>query len=379
MNLPLAETSSGTPGGAALHAAAMAEIAAHLGPAHAALFARPADAAGRTTWTAPGEEVRPFADLPGTDRRALLAAAGSIVSDIRRLVESGRAPATAAAWPAMRGVPGPEALFAVDGRPVLAPWGRPGTPDLLGPHDDGVAWRAPPRAPWRPFGAALLAVALLALAGGLLLPAWAPGAQPPPAMCQVDGAQMDLMRRQAAADSRGEDLKKLLAATNDDIGRQQLLCPIPQAEAAIRPPPVPAPPPAPSPPRAELPANRWNERDLSMLDGCWHNSTQLNMRREEDGLVRSVQDWKMCFNHGGYGRQSIRLTDGSSCDGGISAGFGRENRLLITDETKCTGPNVLLRAGRFECTRISDDEADCIRTTTDGPATGQQSHGRFRR
>ena len=61
MTLTLAETAAGDPSDlppgtdqAALHAAATSEIAGHLGPAHASLFARPALDAGRIAWTAPG-------------------------------------------------------------------------------------------------------------------------------------------------------------------------------------------------------------------------------------------------------------------------------------------------------------------------------------
>ncbi len=243
MTLTLAETPTGGPSSlppgtdpAALHAAATAEIAAVLGAAHAALFARPVSGTAGIAWTAPSAEIRRFADLTATDRQALLAATGSIVSDIRRLVESGRAPALAAAWPAMRDVPGPHALFAVDGRPVLAPWGRRGPADLLAPHDDGRPWSAPAPVRWLPYAAALAAVALLALAAGLLLPAVAPWSQPPAAMCRIDDGQLDLLRRQAAAGNRGEDLKKLLAAVNDDIGRAAAAVPGPagRRDAAVR-------------------------------------------------------------------------------------------------------------------------------------------------
>jgi hypothetical protein len=79
----------------------------------------------------------------------------------------------AAAGAALWDVPDWNNIFAVDGRPVLTAWGhatheRGG--GLLVRFDDGVRWRPPPRHPWGTYGGALLAVALLALAVGLLLP-----------------------------------------------------------------------------------------------------------------------------------------------------------------------------------------------------------------
>ena len=389
MTVPLAETSAEAgpdaarllPAGADLahlRSAAAAEIAGALGPVHAGLFGHPsASAGGRVTWTAPGAEVRRFADLSAADRTALLAAAGAIVSDIRRLVESGRAPATASVWPALRTVPGPAALFAVDGRPVLAPWGRAGPTDILAPLDDNRAWVAPVRSrPW-PYLAALGVVAVLALAGGLLLPAFGRWMQPPAALCRIDDGQLDLLRQQAAAGNRGEELKRLLASVNDDIGRQQLLCAIPTAPAAT-PPPVPPPPPPPAP-RAELPMDRWTRRDLAMLDGCWHNSSQLNTRNEASGEVEAVREWRLCFDRSGHGRQTIVWNGGGTCDGSLSANFSDEGQLRLADAANCSGPGKNLRRGTFVCRRIDDEEADCTRTQTEGPNSGAHLQGRFHR
>ena len=108
--LDLIETRDGTlrplmPEGrdaAAWHGAMTAEIATHLTPAHAALLAMPARTQTGWAWRAAGEDQRSFTDLAASDRRALTTAIGTILSDIRRLGESGRAPAVAAGWPALR-------------------------------------------------------------------------------------------------------------------------------------------------------------------------------------------------------------------------------------------------------------------------------------
>ncbi|HQT80088.1 MAG TPA: hypothetical protein PLD10_23860, partial [Rhodopila sp.] len=84
------------------HQAMVAEIIAGLGLVHARLFAAPAVGQTGIVWTAPGREMRRFVELPVEDLRAVTAVVGSLLSDIRRLTESGRAPATAAAWPMLR-------------------------------------------------------------------------------------------------------------------------------------------------------------------------------------------------------------------------------------------------------------------------------------
>jgi hypothetical protein len=216
----------------ARHAALVAELAAHLTPRHAAILARPVARPTAWQWCARGTAMRRFADLSAEDRRALMAAGGAILSDVRRLAESGIAPAVAAAWPALREIPDPNCIFAVDGRPVLTAWGHAptdGAASLFAVYDDGVTWRAPPRVPWNAYAAALACVAVLALAAGLLLPDTMSWAVPAPMACRVAPDQLDALVRQSQVRSLGEDLTRLLASVDDDIGRMQLLCPLPAA------------------------------------------------------------------------------------------------------------------------------------------------------
>ena len=223
---------------AAWHAALSEEIARHLSPAHALLLARPERAEGGTAWVADGAARSRYADLPADGRRALAAATGAILSDIRRLAESGAAPAVRDAWPALREIPDMGHLFAVDGRPVLAAWGHAGgggASGRLARLDDGVPWRAAPRAPWGRYGAALVALAALALAAGLLLPWASPWLVDPPAACAIVPGQLDAMRGQMELEGRGQELRTLLATLTEETGRRQLQCPIPAAPPPARP------------------------------------------------------------------------------------------------------------------------------------------------
>jgi hypothetical protein len=353
------------------HAALTAEIAALLSPAHAALLAEPVRTETGLAWRAAGEDQHAFADLAVADRRALTTTIGAILSDIRRLGESGRAPNVAAAWPALREVPDWKYVFAVDGCPVLAAWGHggaEGSAGLLARLDDGVPWRPPARLPWSVYAASLAAVALLALAVGLLLPAFG-GLLPGPPACMAAPGQLDLLAAQNHTADRGNELRQLLAVLDDEIGRRQLQCPIRNAAR-----------PAVPPPRADLPQENWNRHDLTMLEGCWRNITNLVTQDSRTHQIQQVDQWRLCFDRSGSGHQTITWTDGITCQGPMRATFSNDSHLVLTDTARCSAASRrFLYVGRFECERISDSEATCIRTDTEGPGAGNRQGGRFMR
>lgn len=341
----------------AWHAALVEEIARHLSPAHALLLARPERAGGGMAWTADGASRSRYAELPAEGRRALDLATGAILSDIRRLAESGAALAVREAWPALREVPDMGHLFAVDGRPVLAAWGHAGgagagVSGRLARLDDGVPWRAAARAPWGRYGAAVGVLAALALAAGLLLPLAAPWLVDRPAACAIVPGQLDAMRGQMELESRGQELRTLLATLTEEAGRRQLQCPIPTA------------PPPPSP-RAALPERRWGQRDVGMLNGCWSLATQMSAGRDRESMVR-LRSWRLCFDEHGAGRQTETLEDGRSCDGPLAAAFDRGDLLHVTEPARCSGPALQMGQSELLCRRVNDAEAQCEGRNPDG-------------
>ncbi len=342
----------------AWHAALSGEIARHLSPAHALLLARPERAGAGTAWVAEGLARSRYADLPAEGRRALDAATGAILSDIRRLAESGVAPAVREAWPALREIPDMGHLFAVDGRPVLAAWGHAregGASGRLARLDDGVPWRAVPRTAWGRYGAALGVLAALALATGLLLPWAGPWLVDPPAACAIVPGQLDAMRGQMELESRGQELQTLLATLTEEVGRRQLQCPLPAA-----------PPPAPSvPPRADLPRDLWDRRDLAMLQGCWHLNTALQMTNSS-GQATPVKAMQMCFDNTGRGNQEATLQDGRRCSGPLEAVFEAGALLRVTQAQGCRGPEMSINPVVLRCRRVSDAVTQCEGRHPDG-------------
>ncbi len=228
----------------ARHTALTGEIRQHLSPRHAEILGTPMIEGERISWRAPGQRVKAYSSLNGQDRDALKVAVASIMSDIRRLAESGVAPTVAQLWPALREVPSIDSIYAVDGRPVLAGWGH--TPagatrpaGLLTSLDDGISWQPPGKGPAGTWIAAILTMAVLGAAVGLLLPLLAPQTTasvaeslgvtltPPPAQCQVRPEDTDLLNRVNAADARQKILQSQLAQLTEEIARRRLLCPPP--------------------------------------------------------------------------------------------------------------------------------------------------------
>lgn len=360
------------------HAALSGEIARHLSPAHAFLLAVPRQTTDGLVWQANGSARVRYADLPADGRRALDAALTAILSDIRRLAESGVAPAVAAAWPALREVPDQGHVFAVDGRPVLAGWGHGDTATgRLARFDDGVRWRARPGARWGLYGGALAALALLALAAGLLTPVAGAWLTEKPASCGVVPGQLDAMRKEAALENRGAELRTLLATLTEDLGRKQLLCPIAVVPAAPAPFPRPAAVPIPLP-RADLPQERWERRDLGMLEGCWNLDSTVTVTNEARTQSSKLQSWRMCFDGAGAGQQTMVTEDGRRCEGPLAASFDGASTLLVTEPARCRGSLSMNRSTR-SCQRVSDSEAVCEGRLVEGNRSGSAYHGRFRR
>lgn len=399
--LPLIETSSaatsfrlsGPSGVLEWHERVVAEVATHLSPAHAAVFARPVGTPAGWLWVAPGAQFCALEVLPVADRRALVAALGVIISDIRRLGESNPALAVAAAGPALLEVPSWDHVFAVDGRPVLAGWGHIGMGDARGTAaglvarlDDGVRWTPPSVLPWPLYRWALLGVALLALLAGGLVPLLGWANIPAAASCQAVPDQLKLMREQNEAAERGQELKRLLSSLDNEIGDRQLQCPIRRAPSrpvpAPRPAPTPLPTPAPTPAppqHAELPQDRWDKHDLSLLEGCWTNTTPMNTVDEATRHTHHVKSWKLCFDRSGHGQQTILWEDGSQCKGPLAAKFTDDNQLTLTDTERCALPHSFLYRGQSQCRRESDVEAQCDRVDLEGFARGSHQQGNFHR
>jgi len=362
------------------HRVLTAEIAAHLTPAHAALLAEPVPDEGGTTWLAPGSAMRRFADLSLEDRNRLTAAATAILSDIRRLAESGAAPAVAAAWPALRGIPDLTHLFAVDGRPVLAAWGFAAPDGQAGPlaaWDDGVPWTHRPAVSWPVYDGTLVALAVFALVAGLLLAPLGGAIMPMPQACAAAPGTLLLLRDLDSAAARADALRVELAQLTEDHGDRALQCPIPRVLVAAPPPPPPPPAPPPAPPPTPRPATVPPDdrlrmptaptRDYGFLQGCWRTDSFQHRPNEVPGV--SIY----CFDVQGHGSLTFaHAGSGATCRAPATARFDGPVLRLDDSQTTCSD-GTPWNPDHLVCQRGEGDTAYCTGDSIE-PRTNQPDH-----
>ena len=135
----------------------------------------------------------------------------------------------------------------------------------------------------------------------------------------------------------------------------------------------PAPPPDPS----RLDAERWEEQDIALLEGCWSLASDYRVRNRTTGAVLEVDSWTMCFDAEGRGEQEFALSDESECAGDVSASFGNDGKLRVNDDAdvQCSGNSYIFRR-ELTCTLEPDGEAAC---DSHQPETGGTSNVRIMR
>jgi hypothetical protein len=244
----------------------LALLARELSPAHAALFAEPQpnSARGEVDWYAEGSgPALPLDQLPPDQRATIEARLDRLSDDIRALAgrlrqapdESERF--LAAMLDLALRLPGPDAIRARNGQPVLVGWGHApagpvsGEVPVLGRllHvPPPMAIRPPPVLP-QPAGPRrwpwliALAAACLLLIGVLRLP---PPATASPAACRLADGDLAALDGWRNADARNATLRTQLAALVDGAGARRLRCP------PVAPPVTPAAAPGGDAGRAQL-------------------------------------------------------------------------------------------------------------------------------
>ena len=185
-----------------------------------------------------------------------------------------------------------------------------------------------------------------------------PAPEPPPDPTAVLKAALD--------DAQGDEksLKAELVALQADLRNKLALC---KPVEPPKPPPPPPPPVAKAPP-PPLPADRWAQKDLGMLQGCWRLGHDTEGSIGVNGRVErcAVKAGRICFEANGSGQRQTTAdcprTGTVRCTAPITARFGNDSTLGTTQpavrcDTGGTGwngpPNSLT------CRRVSDSLAVC--------------------
>jgi hypothetical protein len=351
--------------------ATLAALLAEAAPEAAGLFAVPEPGADAIGFFAPPGRIAAHAELDAEGRAALRAELGRLASVLRRAAaaRAHRDPARDGALPALVAaaieVPSFEVVFAHSpdgqpGRPVLAGWGMVPAGAIAGLGliarlDDGASMEVPARAPVSAL--ALAALALVLLAGGVALASpWIAAALAPPApVCRPASGSVDAMQGLLREQLREQELRRQLAELERERGIRRASCPLP------------APPAPPSPPPA-LPQERWDRGDLSMLDGCWNRRTNMVLQDIHTGERITATRWTMCFDQQGQGSQTIVMSDGRQCTQPLRARFeGGQIRIDEIGRCNFSGRQGQTFNSRFECTRLDENRANCVRIEREGP------------
>jgi hypothetical protein len=224
-----------------------------------------------------------------------------------------------------------------------------------------------------------LAVAIVVLlTAARILPAcavgvfdWADACLPTPVAAAAD--RLDALEaRRAALEAEVAALQRRVAALPACQRVAEAPPPPPPVEPAPRPQrPPPPPPPPPEPPR-DIDQERWDDRDISLLEGCW--DLDSNFETVSSGGQRyPVQSWSMCFDASGNGTQNFRaFRDRIPCSGPVRGAFDPDGRMSIdfVTDAQCQGGGRILRReatceltpeGRARCSSIR--ESDGLRQT----------------
>lgn len=385
------------------HAGAYCHLTALLadsaGAEAAGLFAVPRPAGSRLEFRVPAGRVARFDELDATGRAALRAELGRLISLLRRSAEAkaARDPSRFAPLPALLGaaieIPSFEYVYAREGRPVLAAWGlSPHARDgagvvgglgLLRVLDDGVPVERPARISARTL--MIAALGLVVVGGGALLAAsyLAQAFDPPAPVCTVVPAEREAMIGLDDERRRERDLRASLAALEQQLGAKRANCPIrvlppppPPITPQVVPQPAPTPPPVatrkpplPPPPPPPLPADRWAQKDLSMLQSCWRlgRDTRTHFRTNGRTEMCDVRAGRICFGTNGGGQRSETMVCPSvgtiTCAAPITARFGNDNTLGTTQPAvRCSPPTAQWHGSpltSLTCRRIDDTLALC--------------------
>ena len=206
----------------------------------------------------------------------------------------------------------------------------------------------------------------------------APPGQPPPAPSDPSP-----LLRTSLAELQGTEAKLSAqrAALGDELRRQVEQCkvaiappppkPRPAPQASVAPPRGPAPTPTVTTLSPPLPVDRWANKDLSVLQGCWNlgrdaptvmNISGFTGRKEEC----TAKAGRICFDANGHGvrEQTISCpTSGTmSCRAPVTGQFSADGTFSTTQpDVTCTGASTAHWVGRtLSCRRVDDAQAACL-------------------
>jgi hypothetical protein len=166
---------------------------------------------------------------------------------------------------------------------------------------------------------------------------------------EADRLEIDLAQHRLACAGLVQPGAPLDLPTHDDAPR-------PQQTAEFRSPP-------------DLPVDRWDKKDLSLLKGCWKLGRDAPIVLKRNGrptAVCTMKAGRLCFGDNGKGtaEQSSICPQGSSyqCKAPLSAKFNSDGTLgTVQPQVPCQGTDnvTVWEAHTDTCRRVDDKMAIC--------------------
>ncbi len=147
------------------------------------------------------------------------------------------------------------------------------------------------------------------------------------------------------------------------------------------PPPLPPPPPPPPPPKPKTPSglapDAFNDRDISVMEGCWQLSSNYAVREINTGQITRFKYWRICFDSNGNGTEVMRSTNGVRCKGRLKGKMPGNGKLTMREpgNLQCDNDSSIFRRD-ITCTLDGAGKAQC---DTYQPETKGRSAATLRR
>lgn len=133
----------------------------------------------------------------------------------------------------------------------------------------------------------------------------------------------------------------------------------PQRSPPARPPPSPG---------ADFPEDKWQNKDVSVLNGCWQLGREIKRpigaREKNPDICLVIKTVRLCLDPTGSGKAEVRGEDcpgaaSTSCEAPITAAFAGDGALRMTTKPATCPDNTHWPKTVFNCRRVDDKALRC--------------------
>lgn len=225
------------------------------------------------------------------------------------------------------------------------------------------------------FLASLLALGFVVVSSWLLIPACSilPAAVASYLNFCPNTGDLEVRRALIVVADDNQRLAAEVARLERELGATQCTAVYEEPEPPVAPPVTPpAPPPVAEPDPEVIDRDRWGQRDLALLEGCWELDSNYRTTNVRTRVVTDYNDWRICFQPGGAGRQRMvgvantRPPRTVVCEDSLNAAFNDAGNLVISEprNLQCNDRSFIYRreitcrldsAGRARCDSLQPE------------------------